>query len=84
MTTLLFLITVACTVALAGHWLFKANIPGGMTGAALTAFAGAWLGYYILGRWGPTLFDFPIVASFIGAILFTLIMSALSKITLSA
>ncbi|GIP40038.1 membrane protein [Paenibacillus sp. J31TS4] len=84
MTTFLMLITVALVVGYIGHYLIKDNIPGGLAGSFVTGFAGAWLGYYILGKWGPTLFDFPIAASFIGAILFTLILSVLSKLTLSA
>lgn len=57
------------------------HFPGGMAGACTVAFAGAWLGALLLPQWGPSLWQFPLFPSLIGAVLFTVIMVLLAKLT---
>ncbi|GIP34068.1 GlsB/YeaQ/YmgE family stress response membrane protein [Paenibacillus sp. J2TS4] len=81
MTILLVLLGVALIIGSGGHWIAKQEIPGGIAATMVIAFAGAWLGYFMAGDWGPTLFRFPVVPALLGAALFLAIFIVLSKIT---
>lgn len=51
------------------------DVPGGIIGNIIAGFVGAWLGSLILGDWGPTLSDFAIIPSIIGAVILIFVLS---------
>ena len=51
------------------------DLPGGVIGNIVAGIVGAWIGGKLLGNWGPTLSDFYIIPSIIGALIFLIILS---------
>lgn len=80
MNYFLMLLLVAVIIGLLAQASVK-EFPGGLLGSTGVAFAGAWLGTFILGDWGPVIVNFPYVSASVGAVIFTLIMIVLSKLT---
>lgn len=55
------------------------DIPGGVIGNIIAGFVGAWLGSLILGDWGPSIADFAIIPSIIGAVILVFILSLIMR-----
>ena len=55
------------------------DLPGGVIGNVVAGIVGAWIGGKLLGNWGPTLSDFYIIPAIIGALIFLIILSFVTK-----
>ncbi len=55
------------------------DLPGGVIGNVVAGIVGAWIGGKLLGNWGPTLSDFYLIPSIIGALIFLIILSFVTK-----
>ncbi|HEO8421543.1 TPA: GlsB/YeaQ/YmgE family stress response membrane protein [Yersinia enterocolitica] len=55
------------------------DIPGGVIGNIIAGFVGAWLGSLILGDWSPTIADFALIPSIIGAVILVFILSLIMR-----
>ncbi|UUZ92311.1 GlsB/YeaQ/YmgE family stress response membrane protein [Paenibacillus sp. P25] len=45
----------------------------------IAGFVGAWLGYLLLGTWGPVIGGFAVVPAIIGAALFVFLLGSLAR-----
>lgn len=55
------------------------RMPGGFVAAIGAALVGSWVGVYVLGSFGPSLFGFPLITSTIGAALIVGIVTYISR-----
>ena len=55
------------------------DLPGGVIGNVVAGIVGAWIGGELLGNWGPKLSDFYIIPAIIGALIFLIILSFVTK-----
>ncbi|GAB6927221.1 hypothetical protein JCM10914A_12040 [Paenibacillus sp. JCM 10914] len=61
--------------ALAGH-----EMPGGVIGAMIAGFVGAWLGPWLFGAWGPIIGEFAIVPAIIGTAIFVFLLGLVARL----
>ena len=55
------------------------GLPGGVIGNVVAGIVGAWIGGELLGNWGPKLADFYLIPAIIGALIFVIIISFITK-----
>jgi uncharacterized membrane protein YeaQ/YmgE (transglycosylase-associated protein family) len=72
-------IIMAIVIGSIGHAIVGSSVHGGVLGTIVTGFAGAWLGYILLGSWGPVIVDFAVVPAIIGAVCFVFMLGLLSR-----
>lgn len=76
---LLISIVMAILIGTIGDALVRNRMPGGMLGAMVAGFVGAWLGSLLLGNWGPVIGGFVVIPAIIGAALFVFLLGMLSQ-----
>ena len=74
---ILFLIVAAICAGIAAY-IVPGSIPGGFLTAMIVGFAGAWLGVYLIGPWGPILAGVAIFPAILGSGLLVFAIAALS------
>jgi uncharacterized membrane protein YeaQ/YmgE (transglycosylase-associated protein family) len=80
MWSIIIIIIVAMVIGSIGDAIAGGSMPGGFIGAVIAGFAGAWLGTYVLGVWGPVIAGFAIIPAIIGAALFVFIIGLLGRL----
>lgn len=75
----IIMIIMAIIIGVIGSAIAPGRMPGGILGSMIAGFVGAWIGGMLLGSWGPQLGGFSVVPAIIGAALFVLILSLLSR-----
>ncbi|WP_434749422.1 GlsB/YeaQ/YmgE family stress response membrane protein [Paenibacillus amylolyticus] len=73
-------IVMAIIIGLIGDALAGHNMPGGVIGAMIAGFAGAWLGALLLGNWGSIIGNFAIIPAIIGTALFVFLLGLVSRL----
>jgi uncharacterized membrane protein YeaQ/YmgE (transglycosylase-associated protein family) len=73
-------IILAVVIGAIGHTIIGSSMAGGIFGSILTGFIGVWVGYVLLGSWGPLIANFAIVPAITGAILIVFISGLLSRL----
>ncbi|MFD2670977.1 GlsB/YeaQ/YmgE family stress response membrane protein [Marinicrinis sediminis] len=79
MLSLIASIILAIVIGVIGDALVKYKMPGGPVGSMIAGFAGAWMGTWLLGTWGPIIGQFAIIPAIIGAALFVLMLGIMSR-----
>ncbi|MFH5186380.1 GlsB/YeaQ/YmgE family stress response membrane protein [Paenibacillus sp. TAB 01] len=80
MIGLLITIIMAIVIGAIGSAIAPGGMPGGILGAMVAGFVGAWLGALVLGSWGPVIGGFSVVPAILGAAIFVLLLTLLSRI----
>jgi uncharacterized membrane protein YeaQ/YmgE (transglycosylase-associated protein family) len=73
-------IILAVVIGAIGYTIIGSSIAGGIMGSIFTGFIGVWVGYILLGSWGPHIANFAIVPAITGAILIVFISGLLSRL----
>jgi uncharacterized membrane protein YeaQ/YmgE (transglycosylase-associated protein family) len=71
-------IIMAIVIGFIGSAITNNHMPGGVIGAMIAGFVGAWIGSLLLGNWGPVIGGFAIIPAIIGAALFILLLALIS------
>ncbi|MDF2959880.1 MAG: hypothetical protein K0S39_1615 [Paenibacillus sp.] len=79
MISLLITIIMAIVIGAIGSAIAPGGMPGGIIGSMVAGFVGAWLGSLLLGSWGPVIGGFAVVPAIIGAAVFVLLLTLLSR-----
>ncbi|MCP1310566.1 GlsB/YeaQ/YmgE family stress response membrane protein [Paenibacillus tyrfis] len=79
MISLLITLLMAIVIGAIGSALAPGAMPGGIIGSMIAGFVGAWLGYLLLGSWGPVIGGFAVVPAIIGAALFVFLLGLVAK-----
>lgn len=79
MLGLLITIIMAVVIGAIGSAIAPGGMPGGIIGSMIAGFVGAWLGYLLLGTWGPVIGGFAVVPAIIGAALFVFLLGLLAR-----
>jgi uncharacterized membrane protein YeaQ/YmgE (transglycosylase-associated protein family) len=79
-TFLIISIILAVVIGAIGYTIIGSSMAGGIFGSMLTGFIGVWVGYILLGSWGPLIANFAIVPAITGAILIVFISGLLSRL----
>jgi uncharacterized membrane protein YeaQ/YmgE (transglycosylase-associated protein family) len=66
---LLISIVMAIIIGYVADFFVKGSMPGGIIGSMIAGFAGAWLGSYLFGSFGPVIAKFAIIPAIIGAVI---------------
>jgi uncharacterized membrane protein YeaQ/YmgE (transglycosylase-associated protein family) len=73
-------IILAVVIGTIGHAIIGSSMAGGIIGSMITGFIGVWVGYFMLGSWGPLIADFAIVPAITGALLIVFMSGLLSRL----
>ncbi|WP_017814322.1 MULTISPECIES: GlsB/YeaQ/YmgE family stress response membrane protein [Paenibacillus] len=73
-------IVLAVIIGLIGNALAGKAMPGGIIGAAIAGFVGAWLGALLFGDFGPNIGDFAIIPAILGTAIFVFLLGLLSRL----
>ncbi|WP_404316192.1 GlsB/YeaQ/YmgE family stress response membrane protein [Bacillus lumedeiriae] len=73
------MLIMATVIGAIGSALVDGDMPGGIIGAMVAGFVGAWLGSQLFGVWGPVFAGFAIVPAIIGAAAFVFVLRLLVK-----
>lgn len=65
---------MAIVIGFIGDALVDNRMPGGIIGAAVAGFAGAWVGHTLFGSFGPNIAGFAIIPAILGTAIFVLIL----------
>ncbi|WP_068775472.1 GlsB/YeaQ/YmgE family stress response membrane protein [Paenibacillus sp. FJAT-26967] len=79
MIGLIITIIMAVVIGIIGDAIVRSNMPGGIIGSMIAGFVGAWLGYLLLGKWGPQIGGFAVIPAIIGAALFVFLIGMISR-----
>ena len=79
MISLIVTIVMAIVIGAIGSAIAPGGMPGGILGSMIAGFVGAWLGSWLLGAWGPVIGGFAVLPAIIGAALFVLLLTLLSR-----
>ncbi len=71
-------IVLAIIIGVIGNALAGDNMPGGIIGAAIAGFIGAWLGALVFGNFGPVIGDFAIIPAILGTAIFVFLLGLVS------
>jgi uncharacterized membrane protein YeaQ/YmgE (transglycosylase-associated protein family) len=80
MIILLISVLMAVVIGAIGHTITGSCITGGIVGSMITGFIGVWVGYIMLGSWGPVIANFAVIPAITGAVLFVLMAGLLSRL----
>ena len=75
----LYLLMAAVIGALADA-VVPGRLPYGLLGAVLAGIVGSWLGVLLLPRLGPSIFGFPLIPGFVGAVVLAFGIEAVGKL----
>ncbi|NGZ77882.1 GlsB/YeaQ/YmgE family stress response membrane protein [Saccharibacillus alkalitolerans] len=70
---------MAIVIGFIGDALADNMMPGGIIGAAVAGFAGAWVGSLLFGDIGPTIAGFAIIPAVLGTAIFVLVLGLIAK-----
>lgn len=73
-------IVMAVIIGVIGNALAGNEMPGGIIGAAIAGFVGAWLGALLFGHFGPTIGDFAIIPAILGTAIFVFLLGLVSRL----
>lgn len=73
-------IVMAVIIGIIGNALAGNEMPGGIIGAAIAGFVGAWLGALVFGNFGPTIGDFAIIPAILGTAIFVFLLGLVSRL----
>jgi uncharacterized membrane protein YeaQ/YmgE (transglycosylase-associated protein family) len=76
---LLISIVMAIIIGYVADIFVKNRMPGGIIGSMVAGFAGAWLGSYLFGSFGPVIAGFAIIPAIIGAILVIFLVGLITR-----
>ncbi len=71
---------LAIIIGLIGNALAGDNMPGGIIGAAIAGFVGAWLGALLFGNFGPVIGEFAIIPAILGTAIFVFLLGLVSRL----
>ncbi|GGJ26270.1 GlsB/YeaQ/YmgE family stress response membrane protein [Paenibacillus hunanensis] len=71
-------IVLAIIIGVIGNALAGDNMPGGIIGAAIAGFIGAWLGALVFGNFGPVIGGFAIIPAILGTAIFVFLLGLVS------
>ncbi len=71
-------IVLAIIIGVIGNALAGDNMPGGIIGAAIAGFIGAWLGALVFGNFGPVIGGFAIIPAILGTTIFVFLLGLVS------
>jgi uncharacterized membrane protein YeaQ/YmgE (transglycosylase-associated protein family) len=80
MWSIIITIIVAIVIGSIGDAIAGGRMPGGFIGSLIAGLAGAWLGTYALGVWGPVIAGFAVIPAIIGATLFVFLIGLLGRL----
>jgi len=73
-------LVLAIIIGLIGNALAGDNMPGGIIGAAIAGFVGAWLGALLFGNFGPVIGEFAIIPAILGTAIFVFLLGLVSRL----
>ncbi|KIL36842.1 hypothetical protein SD71_05405 [Cohnella kolymensis] len=73
-------IVMAVLIGIIGDSLVRHDMPGGVLGSMIAGFAGAWVGAYLFGSWGPEIAGFAVIPAIIGTMLFVFVLGLLGSV----
>lgn len=79
MWSLLISVIMAIVIGMIGDVLVQSDMPGGLIGSMIAGFAGAWIGAFLFGSWGPEIGGFPIIQAILGAAIFVFLLGLVSR-----
>lgn len=79
MLSLLITIIMAIAIGAIGSAIAPGGMPGGILGSMIAGFVGAWVGSWLLGSWGPVIGGFAVLPAILGAALFVLLLTLISR-----
>ncbi|MFD1884130.1 GlsB/YeaQ/YmgE family stress response membrane protein [Paenibacillus wenxiniae] len=71
-------VVLAIIIGVIGNALAGDHMPGGMIGAAIAGFVGAWLGALVFGNFGPVIGGFAIIPAILGTAIFVFLLGLVS------
>lgn len=73
-------LVLAILIGVVGNALAGNEMPGGIIGAAIAGFIGAWLGALLFGNFGPNIGDFAIIPAILGTAIFVFLLGLVSRL----
>ncbi|MEW4372483.1 GlsB/YeaQ/YmgE family stress response membrane protein [Paenibacillus kandeliae] len=71
---------LAIIIGVIGNALAGDEMPGGIIGAAIAGFVGAWLGALLFGNFGPVIGDFAVIPAILGTAIFVFLLGLVSRL----